>query len=75
MVREDGLNLFINNAGYISGQTLHELTSEQMRHNYEVNCIAPLMLTKVGLVLSCIYPVLQRNSIHTLVGCNYCIFL
>ena len=62
MVKDDGLNLFINNAGYGSGQTLHELTSEEMRQNYEVNCVAPLMLTKVGSVCqprSLDVPVLQ----------------
>ena len=50
MVKGNGLNLLINNAGAASRQLLHELTSEQMRHLYDINCVAPLMLAKVGSV-------------------------
>ena len=56
VVKGDGLNLLINNAGVVSNQPLHELDSEQMRHNFDINCLAPVMLTKVGTVFfSCIY--------------------
>ena len=48
VVKGSGLNLLINNAGLSSNLPLHELTSEQMRHNYDVNCVAPIMLTKVS---------------------------
>ncbi|KAF0291959.1 C-factor [Amphibalanus amphitrite] len=51
VVKGDGLNLLINNAGFANNQPLHELTSEQMRHMYDVNCIAPIMLTKAFLPL------------------------
>ena len=50
VVKGNGLNLLINNAGLGSNQPLHELSSEQMRHSYDVNCVAPIMLTKVGRV-------------------------
>jgi len=57
VVEERGLNLLINNAGVSPrGQSLEELTPEQMTETFEINSVAPLMLTKAFL------PLLERAA-------------
>jgi NAD(P)-dependent dehydrogenase (short-subunit alcohol dehydrogenase family) len=51
---ENGLNLFINNAGYMAETRqlgLEDVTAEDMIHSFEVNCVAPLLLTREFLPL------------------------
>jgi NAD(P)-dependent dehydrogenase (short-subunit alcohol dehydrogenase family) len=49
-VKDDGLNLLINNAGIIlkDNRNLETVTPEAMRECYDVNTIAPLMITRVS---------------------------
>ena len=42
-----GLNLIINNAAIAKLVTLDEVKTEDMMEHYRVNCVAPLMVTKV----------------------------
>ena len=42
-----GLSLLINNAATTKRMKLEEVTPEAMMEIYEVNCVAPLMITKV----------------------------
>lgn len=51
IVGEEGLNVLINNAGILRTGNLDEVTHEKMRENFEINSIAPLMLTKALLPL------------------------
>lgn len=47
-----GLNLLINNAGIATNETSwHDVTVDAMKSSYEVNTIAPLMITKAFLPL------------------------
>lgn len=49
---EKGLNLLINNAGFMAeNRDLNSITAEEMIESYEVNCIAPLFLTREFLPL------------------------
>jgi NAD(P)-dependent dehydrogenase (short-subunit alcohol dehydrogenase family) len=49
---ENGLNLFINNAAYMpENKQLENATAEEMIHSFEVNCVAPLLLTRELLPL------------------------
>ncbi len=59
-VGDDGLNLLINNAGVLPNERAAskamasgsgELTPDMMREAFEVNCVAPLFLTKAFLPL------------------------
>ena len=47
-----GLNLLINNAAITKRLKLEEVTRAAMMEIYEVNCVAPLMITKVFRRLS-----------------------
>jgi len=52
VVGNEGLNLLINNAGMVpQDRDLASVTPEAMRQAYEVNCIAPLFLSKALLPL------------------------
>lgn len=46
VVKGNGLNLIINNAGVAANTPLHELTSEEMKRLYNTNTVAPIMITK-----------------------------
>ena len=49
---ENGLNLLINNAGYLSEKRdLESVTAEEMAKSFQINCIAPLLLTREFLPL------------------------
>ncbi len=50
--KENGLNLLINNAGILPKDVpLSEVTAASMREGFEVNCLAPLFLTRALLPL------------------------
>jgi len=52
IVGDRGLNLVINNAGLLpQNRDLESVTPEDMRNAFEVNCVAPLFLTKALLPL------------------------
>eukprot|EP00088_Acartia_fossae_P033404 TRINITY_DN3419_c0_g1_i3.p1 TRINITY_DN3419_c0_g1~~TRINITY_DN3419_c0_g1_i3.p1 ORF type:complete len:250 (-),score=76.87 TRINITY_DN3419_c0_g1_i3:574-1323(-) len=52
IVGDEGLNLLINNAGLLpTNRDLASVTPEAMRDAFEVNCIAPLFLTRAFLPL------------------------
>jgi NAD(P)-dependent dehydrogenase (short-subunit alcohol dehydrogenase family) len=52
IVGSEGLNLLINNAGVVSAdRSLEAVTPEAMRHDYEINCIAPFFLSRALLLL------------------------
>ena len=42
-----GINLLINNAAITKRLKVEEVTRAAMMEIYEVNCVAPLMITKV----------------------------
>ena len=49
---ENGLNLLINNAGFLPPQkSLEQLTPEAMVEAYKINCIAPILLTRAFVPL------------------------
>ena len=49
---ENGLNCLIHNAGYMApNRDLNSVTPEDMIQSYEVNCVAPLFLTREFLPL------------------------
>lgn len=50
-----GLNLLINNAAIHRGGELDTVTAEDMVEVYKVNCVAPLMIVKVGSVKRKLY--------------------
>ncbi|XP_035219372.1 C-factor-like [Stegodyphus dumicola] len=50
-VGESGLNLLINNAGVMFGDSLDKVSKETMMENFEVNVVSPLLLTKELLPL------------------------
>ena len=57
VVGDAGLNLLINNAGYLPRNTLwDQVTPDDMRQAFEVNCVAPLFLTRALL------PLVQRAA-------------
>jgi NAD(P)-dependent dehydrogenase (short-subunit alcohol dehydrogenase family) len=69
IVGDGGLNLLINNAGLLPpNRDLVTVTPEAMRAAYEVNCIAPLFLTRAMLPLldkaAAGEPDSQNRSIH-----------
>ena len=70
VVKGNGLNLLINNAGATSRQLLHELTSEQMRHMFDINCVAPLMLAKVSSAGTAASPKPSQNLMRK-ISCTY----
>lgn len=49
IVGEDGLDLLVNNAGIYVRGSLETITHEGMINNFQVNAVAPLMLTKALL--------------------------
>ena len=56
IVGDNGLSLLINNAGIALRNSLNDVTAEQMLENYDVNVVAPLMLSKALL------PLLKKSS-------------
>lgn len=50
-VGDVGLNLLINNAGIMFGDSLDKVSKETMMENFEVNVVSPLLLTKVSCIL------------------------
>ncbi|XP_060587074.1 C-signal-like [Ruditapes philippinarum] len=55
-VQDEGLNLLVNNAGILKRMGFHDVTREDMRKHYEVNCIGPLMMAKT------FYPLLKQAA-------------
>lgn len=52
VVGNDGLNLLINNAGYLPrNRDLNSVTPEDMKAAYEINCIGPLFFARAMLPL------------------------
>lgn len=51
IVGSNGLDLLINNAGIAQFKTLNQVTPNDMLESYEVNTVAPLLLTKTFLPL------------------------
>lgn len=51
IVGDKGLSLLINNAGIALRSSLDDVTPEKMLENYEVNVVAPLILSKALLPL------------------------
>ena len=51
IVGEDGVDTLINNAGVAIRNNLEDVTAKDMIENFEVNSVAPLMLTKALLPL------------------------
>ena len=50
--KEHGLNVLINNAGILPTEVpLDQLTADSMREGFEVNCLAPIFLTRALLPL------------------------
>jgi len=57
IVGDAGLNLLINNAGYLPrNMMLDQVTPEDMRRAFEVNCVGPLFLARALL------PLIQRAA-------------
>jgi len=50
-VGDTGLNLLINNAGIMFGDSLDKVSKETMMENFEVNVVSPLLLSKEFLPL------------------------
>lgn len=50
-VKDEGLNLLINNSGRLCRGGIEEVTREEMALHYEVNAIGPLMVAKTFLPL------------------------
>ncbi|XP_072024633.1 C-signal-like [Amphiura filiformis] len=55
-IGDRGLNVLFNNAGILTNRKFHEVTAEEMRKDYEVDTIGPLMLTKA------FYPLLKKAA-------------
>ncbi|KAL4226006.1 hypothetical protein ACF0H5_013993 [Mactra antiquata] len=51
VVKDDGLNLLINNSGIVDRSNIEETTRDKMRECYEVNAIGPLMMAQTFLPL------------------------
>ncbi|XP_026166804.1 C-factor-like isoform X2 [Mastacembelus armatus] len=51
LVKEDGLNCLINNAGVNVVADFHNVTPDMMIENYHTNTVAPVMITKAFLPL------------------------
>lgn len=46
-VGDEGLNLLINGAAVLQRVSLEDVSEEGMIHSLNVNCVAPLLLSKV----------------------------
>lgn len=51
IVADDGLDLLINNAGVLVRSNIESVTPEDMLTNFNINSVAPLILTKTLLPL------------------------
>ncbi|XP_027855857.1 uncharacterized protein LOC114133903 [Xiphophorus couchianus] len=51
LVKEEGLNCLINNAGIKVVADFHSVTAEKMMESFHTNAVAPLMITKAFLPL------------------------
>ncbi|XP_054888206.1 C-factor [Poeciliopsis prolifica] len=51
LLKEEGLNCLINNAGINVAADFHSVTAEKMMENFHTNAVAPLMITKAFLPL------------------------
>ncbi|KAL4226008.1 hypothetical protein ACF0H5_013995 [Mactra antiquata] len=51
MVKDDGLNLLINNSAILDPANLEQTTRDKMRNAFEVNAIGPLMMAQTFLPL------------------------
>ncbi|XP_072921687.1 C-signal-like isoform X2 [Hemitrygon akajei] len=49
VLKNDGLNLLINNAGINIDGGLNDITPEMMTKSHTINVIGPMMVTKAGL--------------------------
>ncbi len=47
LVGDQGLNILFNNAGTLTWNTFETVTAEVMAKEFEVDCIGPVMITKV----------------------------
>lgn len=47
VVKDEGLNLLINNSGRLCREGLETATREEMRTHFEINAIGPLMMVQV----------------------------
>jgi all-trans-retinol dehydrogenase (NAD+) len=47
--RHDGVDILINNAGVVSGQTLLEIPDESIKRTFAVNALAPIYVTRAFL--------------------------
>ena len=58
VLREEGLNLIINNAGATASVTVDNVTADQMLQTFQTNAVGPLMIIKALLPIletSCSY--------------------
>ncbi|XP_072024640.1 C-signal-like [Amphiura filiformis] len=55
-VGDRGLTVLFNNAGILTNRSFEKVTAEEMREDYEINCIGPLMVTKA------FYPLLKKAA-------------
>ncbi len=46
-VGAEGLNLLVNNAGYLTKGTIQESTIEDMQDNFKTNLLGPMLMIKV----------------------------
>lgn len=51
LVQDDGLNCLINNAGINVVADFETVTAEKMLENFHTNSVAPLMITKVCVLV------------------------
>ncbi len=50
-ILDEPIDVLINNAGLFTNETLHDLDSDRIRAQFEVNAVAPLMVTRELLPL------------------------
>lgn len=48
IVKDDGLNVLLNNAGVYLEKGKPEATKDDMINTFEINSVAPIMLTRVS---------------------------
>lgn len=48
IVKDDGLNVLVNNAGVYLEKGKAEATKDDMINTFEINSVAPIMLTRVS---------------------------